>query len=220
MKQTNFIFLFAMLMSLVVTKSFAHDIEVNNAEGKTIYYNYINNRTELEVTYIGDNFRSHDDRYTVNVVIPSEVTHNNKTYKVTSIGRSAFYDCLDLTSVTIPNSVTSVGDRAFYNCSGLTSVTIGNGVTSIGGFAFYNCSGLTSIAIPNSVTSIGDEAFRFCSGLTSIDIPNSVTSIGRLAFSECSGIISLTIPNSVISIGDLAFSSCTGLSSCKSEQVW
>ena len=40
-------------MSMVGAKTFAHDIEVKNADGKIIYYNYTNDNTELEVTYRG-----------------------------------------------------------------------------------------------------------------------------------------------------------------------
>ena len=47
------------------------------------------------------------------IVIPSFVTYSNKTYNVTSIGNSAFYNSSGLTSVTIPNSVTSIGILAF-----------------------------------------------------------------------------------------------------------
>ncbi len=132
---------------------------------------------------------------------------------VTSIGLCAFYGCSGLTSISIPNSVTSIGDAAFYGCSGLTSIIIPNSVTTIGGDAFCGCTGLTSITIPNSVTSIGDHAFYGCTGLTSITISNSVTSIGNYAFCGCTGLTSITIPNSVTSIGEIAFYYCTGLTS-------
>jgi hypothetical protein len=120
---------------------------------------------------------------------------------VTTIGDSAFYNCL-FTSVTIPDSVTTIGDSAFGS-SGLTSVTIGNSVTSIGNSAFFNCS-VTSVTIPNSVTSIGDSAFAN-NGFTSVIIPDSVITIGDSAFYACTGLMSVTISNSVTTIGDSVF---------------
>ena len=200
-------------MILLPLVASAHDIEVKNADGVTIYYNYINDSTELEVAYRGSSYDEYSNEYQGNVAIPEEVTYMNRTRKVTSIGYAAFRNCSGLTSVTIPNSVTSIGSYAFEYCSGLTSVTIPNSVTSIGSYAFEYCSGLTSVTIPNSVTSIGDYAFRECSSLTSVTIPNSVTSIGQYAFSICSGLTSVTIGNSVTSIGDYAFIGCTGLTS-------
>ena len=114
----------------------AHDIEVKNADDVTIYYKYINNGTELQVTFRGSSYDSYSGEYQGNVVIPEEVTYMNRTLKVTSIGGQAFYNCSGLTSVTIPNSVTSIGDYAFEYCKGLTSVTIPKSVTSIGDEAF------------------------------------------------------------------------------------
>lgn len=101
--------LFAIVLLPLVAS--AHDIEVENADGVTIYYNYINDDTELEVTdsYLYRIYRG-------NVVIPEEVTYLNRTRKVTRIGVEAFYYCSELTSVTIPNSVTSIGEKAFYYC--------------------------------------------------------------------------------------------------------
>ena len=103
--------LFAMILLPLVAS--AHDIEVQNADGVIIYYNYINDGTELEVTFRDSYYDSHSNEYQGNVAIPEEVTYMNKTRKVTSIGNHAFDSCSGLTSVTIPNSVTSIGDYAF-----------------------------------------------------------------------------------------------------------
>ena len=108
--------------------------------------------------------------------------------RVTSIGKSAFSGCKNLTSVVIPSGVTNIGYWAFENCSSLTSVTIPDTVTAIGGYAFCKCSSLTDITIPNSVTTIGYSAFSDCTSLTSINIPESVTSIGNSAFSNCNSL--------------------------------
>ena len=191
------------MMLCAIFPAFAYDFKVDG-----ICYN-ITGESEVEVTSGTNN----KDRYSGDVVIPSSVSHNGPTYSVTSIGKSAFYRCIKLTSVTIPNSVTSIGDGAFEDCSKLTSVTIPNSVKTIGIGAFARCSELTSITIPSSVTSIGVLVFDGCSGLTSITIPNSVTSIGDGAFTRCSSLTSITIPNSVKTIGIGAFEDCSSLTS-------
>ena len=213
MKNKIFKSLFVIAFLLGSISVSAHDIEVANADGVTIYYSYINNGTELAVTYRGYSSSYYSNEYTGSVVIPETVTYNGSTYSVTSIGDWAFCGCSGLTSVIIGNSVTSIGERAFRDCYGLTSVTIPNSVTSIGDAAFCYCSSLTSVTIPNSVTSIGSSAFSDCSGLTSVTIPNSVTSIGDYAFGDCWGLTSVTIGNSVTSIGSSAFRYCRGLTS-------
>ena len=145
---------------------------------------------------------------------------------VTSIGESAFSDCTNLTSITIPDSVTSIGDWAFSGCTSLISITIPDSVTSIGDWAFIVCTSLISITIPNSVTSIGDYAFCGCTSLIAIDIAADneyYTSVNGVLFNKGKTELicypagktdkSYNIPNSVTSIVDRAFSGCTSLAS-------
>ena len=161
---------------------------------------------------------------------------------VTTIGDYAFFNCSNLTSITIPSSVTSIGENVFTNCVYLTSITIPDSVTSIGYCAFADCSSLTSVIISDGVTTIGEYAFRDCTSLISITIPNSVTTIGDWAFKNCTGELiinskivetdysfgnypsnqhwldsamftKLTIGDSIEKIGNFAFSQCTSFTS-------
>ena len=223
MKQLKLSFLLTVLLSMAGAKASAHDIEVANADGVTIYYNWINNNTELAVSCRGKYYDSYSNEYSGNIVIPESVIYNGNTYSVTRIGQDAFYECSNLTSVTIPISVTSIGNLAFGDCTGLTSIAVEPGNTTYNSCENSNAiietstntliAGCKNTVIPNSVTSIGKAAFFGCTGLTSITIPNSVTSIGDYAFDGCTGLTNLTIPNSVTSIGCYVFYWCTGLTS-------
>lgn len=141
------------------------------------------------------------------LVIPGEIDG----YAVTRIGDSAFANCMDLTSVTIPESVVSIDVEAFYMCVSLTSVTIPDSVTCIGEWAFKECYDLTSVTIGSNVTSIGDIAFFGCESLTNVIIPTNVSSVGSYAFAHCYSLTSLTIPANVTYIGNSAFFECEEL---------
>ncbi len=65
--------LLILLMHIFTSAVSAHDIEVKNAEGVTIYYNWINNNTEVAVSYRGENVDSYKKEYSGNVVIPESI---------------------------------------------------------------------------------------------------------------------------------------------------
>lgn len=204
-----------LLLAMVLMSSLvnAHDIEVKNADGVTIYYDLINRDTELSVSYRGFASDSYGNEYSGDVVIPEEVTYGDITRKVTAIGEEAFKRCYNLTSVNIPDGVTKIGDNAFRDCYNLTSVNIPEGVTSLGTSAFEYCKNLISINIPNSVTSLGTHVFYMCSSLTSASIPSSVTKMGDGVFRACSSLTSVTIPDNITSIPRRAFAGCSSLPS-------
>lgn len=162
------------------------------------------------------------------IIIPASVTYEEQSYSVTSIGNHAFDGCLELTSITIPDSVTSIGDCAFYGCIGLTSITIPDSVTSIGYEAFFGCSLLTSINVDeNNPKYCSKDGIVFSKDKTmlvyypagkknsSYFIPDSVTSIGSYAFDGCGALKTVTFnENSQLNtIRRYAFYGCSTLTS-------
>ena len=184
---------------LLITAAFTASASVQIGD---LYYNLDSSTLTAEVTYLSYGSSSNKSYVSGTLKIPSTIKCNGVTYKVTTIGSSAFRKCTGLTSVTIPKSVTTIGSDAFLNCTGLTKVHI----TDIGAWCninFYtddanpllnahklylNGEEVKDLVIPNTVTTIGNYAFEGCTGLTSVTIPNSVTKIGRDAFYGCNNL--------------------------------
>ena len=126
-------------------------------------------------------------------------------YPVTEILEYAFYECMGLTSVTLPAGVTSIGPMAFYNCGGLKTILVSAAnpaYSSLNGVLFdknlhrlvaYPGGKVGDYAIPDTVTDIAESAAIKCGGLTSVTIPASVTNIGWTAFADCKGLKAFTV---------------------------
>ena len=206
------------LLAFFSTSADAYDVEVDG-----IYYNLIEKAKEAEVTYLNTSYNS----YAGVVNIPSSILHEGETYYVTGIGNRAFYNCQNMTSVTIGDCVRSIGDEAFCGCYGISSIIIPSCVTSIGEDAFNSCSHLTSVHIFDLVAwcqvSFADSnsnplkyahhLFLNDKEVKDLVIPNSVKSIGSFVFYGCYNLTSVSIPINVISIGENAFRYCSGLTS-------
>ena len=87
------------------------------------------------------------------------------------------------TVVNIPpriqnTAVTTIGRGAFQNNENITSMTLPEGVTTIENIAFAACANLTSLIIPSTVTSIGNQAFFNCRKLTSVTFQGAIPSGG------------------------------------------
>ena len=142
------------------------------------------------------------------IAVPSSVIDNGVTYRVTAIGKKAFYHCSSLVLVTLPEGLATIRDWAFYECYSLASITFPKGLTTIGEYAFEHCYSLTSITLPEGLTTIGYQAFTYCVSLVSVTFPETLTIIDDFAFDGCESLISVTLPASLISIGADAFDGC------------
>ena len=203
-------FLLSLLVLLIPLSAKSYDACINS-----IYYNF--SGTNATVTYATTSYNS----YSGDISIPASVTYSGTNYNVTEIGYRAFYNCRNLTSITIPSSVKTINHYAFYNCSSLSSANIANGVTTIGDAAFAR-SGITSLSIPKSVTGIYSSAFNYCSNLASITVASnnsyydSRNSCNAIIMKSTNYLIlgckNTVIPNSVTRIENGAFYGCNSLS--------
>lgn len=148
--------LLALMMPLA---AMAYDFEVNGICYKTDLWD--------DYAMVAD-WGEDGGHYTGVVTIPENVTNDDTTYPVTTIGAYAFAESPELTGVNIPTSITAIDDHAFENCSGLASITIPETVTTIGRRAFVGCTQLASIDIPASVTEFGIWAFLNCDNLRDV----------------------------------------------------
>ncbi|MGN0620725.1 MAG: leucine-rich repeat protein, partial [Porcipelethomonas sp.] len=116
------------------------------------------------------------DTYAVSVNIPAEIDG----LPVTSIEDSAFYNCLSIESIAIPDSITSIGENAFCGCTSLESITIPETVETIGTNAIgYTSEGniITDFKI-YGVSGSAAETYALGNGITFIDI-NSIPKLNR-----------------------------------------
>lgn len=132
---------------------------------------------------------------------------------VTEIGCYAFFDCRNLTAITIPNSVTTIEDQAFSCCFNLTSLNVPEDLIYLGDSAFSACMGIANLTIPQGITYIPWGAFSNCENLTSLTISQGVVNIGPYAFDGCLNLDNVTISENVTGVSSGAFQNCFALTS-------
>jgi hypothetical protein len=86
---------------------------------------------------------------------------------VKTIHKRAFENCRSLTNVNFAaySQLKTIDHWAFYECINLQSINIPEGVTTIGNGAFYGCAYLDSLTLPSTLESIADNGFALCAKL-------------------------------------------------------
>lgn len=85
----------------------------------------------------------------------------------TKIPTGMFYQCGEMTTITLPDTITTIGDWCFAEQIKLLSINIPNRVVEMGFSLFADCDVLTTLTIPSSVQTIGN-AFGRMWGLETI----------------------------------------------------
>lgn len=62
----------------------------------------------------------------------------------------------------LSRSIIVIGDCAFYNCLALDTISVPESVEKIGNLAFANCINLKSVIVQDNISFIGDGAFVGC----------------------------------------------------------
>lgn len=145
--------------------------------------------------------------------------------QVRTLGDKAFYKCINLERVKIPNSVLKVGSNCFAHsglqkvkfkcsqirtlrevfkgCKELYEVSLPKYVEDMTG-CFIGCTNLSEVKLPESVKVI-DNLFYKCSDLEKFKIPYSVKRLNKFTFGQCKSLNKVSIPPNVKSISKTAF---------------
>ena len=209
-----------MLLPLVV---WADAVNING-----IYYNLSGSTAEVT---------SHPDKYSGSIVIPSSVKYGTNNYTVTGIGNLAFYQCTELTELTIPSSITYIGDTSdprnayvFDGCNenvfkkvkisdleAWCKITFADNSYANplkkAHHLYLNESEITDLVIPNTITTLGTFQFESCYGITSLTIPSTVTNLGLATFYDCRNLTTVNIAPGLTTIGVNMFLWCEKLTS-------
>lgn len=200
------------LMLIAAINTFAYDFESNG-----IYYKILSKEKHTcAVTYQSE---TSSKEYAGNLVIPSTVQDNDGVdYTVSAISDYAFWGCVELQNVVIPNTVTEIRDDAFGRCSSLSNITFQSGHKELylsdhnrQGPLFAECS-LDSVFIGRNLTSKAYVAYIESSSpfsesklLRSVYVSDSVTYIGKYCFRDCENLEHVYGMNKVDSIGEQSF---------------
>lgn len=171
--------------------------------------------------------------YSGAIVIHGVVSYEGKDCYVSEVLINGFTNCTGITSLTIEEGVTTIARRAFYNCSNLSEISLPKTVenidtTAFGGTAWfenqaegivylshiaYTYKGdktcVTDMTLKEGISVIAIKCFSGLKALQTVNLPSTLSIIGEQSFSGCSSLSSITLQN--LELGNNAFKDCVNL---------
>ncbi len=206
-----FIFFFCLLIQ---TSTYAYDFMSGG-----LAYNILKDGT-VSVTYKNPKVENSadDGGYSSNIVIPSSVKYKGRTYKVTEIGKKAFYNSKKLLSVKMPEGIRKIDFLSFGLLRNLKKIYIPASVSKIvPGFTFQTSSLNIIVVSPKNKYYTSKNNCIYNKQMTRLllvspktrkyTFPSSVKIVDDYAF-NCVKMAKLVIPKTLTTIGGRAFYFC------------
>ncbi|MCD7777587.1 MAG: leucine-rich repeat protein [Clostridiales bacterium] len=214
--------------AIVVEESIAADLDGTTFESGDYTY------TVTDGTVIISKYNGSDS----SVTLPTSVTYDGTTYRIRTLGSSAFSGNTSLKTLVIPDGITTIENCAFKNCTSLSSVTINGDLTDCSSNStstssnsnynyssqsvFYNAGAnadFLTVTFGEGVTRVPAYLFATASSksdgyyahVTNVVLSSTVTEIGSYAFHYCYDMTTLNMSTGLTTIDSYAFCGCSSL---------
>lgn len=231
MKNIVFVLKLGMLAICLSGCSFSPSSDNSNSGGGSSVSN-----NDGVLLYNGSSVKALNTSISGDVVVPEEFNG----IKITKIESSAFKNCSQITSISIPKTVTYIEEGAFEGCIRLNSVSLpfpGRQKNATDRYTQFGCifgrkeyTGSTAAKLvssglinefwylPSSLRTVtitdadvlGDYAFYDCQQLDTINLNESIVAIGKSCFNGCTSIETVSLPN-IYTIPTNSFKNCSSL---------
>lgn len=159
--------------------------------------------------------------------------------RLRTISEQAFYSCLSLSRIRIPDGVSAIHYSAFYNCQRLTNLTLPKNLSLLDEY-FDNCHSLKLNTYDNGqyLGTVDNPYFALVRGtdknitscllhedckfiipaalwnhkkLETVVLPEGLIGIGQSAFRNCESLMAVTLPSGIKTLPGYAFAGCESL---------
>lgn len=154
------------------------------------------------------------------IVVPQDIEYNNELFRVTAIGKKAFYENTFINSIVLPRYSKTIADSAFFG-SKVSAIEISERMDSIGKDAFAYCKSLKEFAVaPRNKKFVAedgclldiDKNILLAYPSAKSDVYTAGDEISEIACSAFKGSDIRQVDfGSVAVIGESAFEGCTSL---------